>query len=73
MPRNGDEKGPAPTCDRLWTTKEVAAFLGVPVTTLHRWRYEGKGPVAHRVGRHLRFRRVDTEKWLAEQRDVSVS
>jgi excisionase family DNA binding protein len=66
MPRNVNEKVPAPTCDRLWTTKEVAAFLGVPVTTLHRWRYEGTGPDAFRVGRHLRYDPNEVRAWLAE-------
>jgi hypothetical protein len=34
---------PLPECERLWTANEVSAFLGVPVTTLHQWRYLGQG------------------------------
>jgi excisionase family DNA binding protein len=55
-----------PTCDRLWTTQEVAAFLGVPVPTLHRWRYLGEGPEAFKVGRHLRWDPEAVRRWLVE-------
>ena len=33
---------------RLATPIEVAAYLQIPVKTLYAWRYEGKGPRAHR-------------------------
>lgn len=49
----------------LATPAEVADFLQVPVKTLYQWRYEGKGPRACRVGRHLRYRWQDVELWLA--------
>jgi hypothetical protein len=38
----------------------VAAYLGLPVSTLCAWRTRGKGPVAHRLGKHLRFAVGDT-------------
>ncbi len=53
----------------LATVSEVAAFLRVPVKTLYRWRYVGKGPCAYRVGRHLRFRWEEVELWLATRGD----
>jgi len=56
-----------PRCDRLWTTREVAAFLGVPVTTLHQWRTCRIGPDAFRVGRHLRYDPDVVRRWLVEQ------
>jgi excisionase family DNA binding protein len=56
-----------PTCDRLWTTPEVAAYLGVPVTTLHQWRSGRIGPDAFRVGRHLRYDPDVVKRWLVEQ------
>jgi hypothetical protein len=31
----------AVTVDRLWTVRDVSAFLGVPVGTLYQWRYLG--------------------------------
>jgi excisionase family DNA binding protein len=54
---------------RLMTTAEVAAYLIVPVSTIHRWRYVGTGPPAIRVGRHLRFDANDLADWIREQRE----
>jgi excisionase family DNA binding protein len=53
---------------RLATPAELADYLQVPLKTLYQWRYHGKGPRAHRVGRHLRHRWEDVEIWLASQR-----
>ena len=55
--------------DALATLAEVAAFLRVPPATLYRWRYMGGGPPAYRVGKHLRFRWRDVERWLSERHD----
>ncbi len=54
---------------RTWTAAEVAEFLGVPVRTLHQWRYLGTGPPAYRVGRHLRYLPDEVFRWLREQGD----
>jgi excisionase family DNA binding protein len=51
----------------LLTPQEVADYLRVPVQTLYRWRYLGTGPRAALVGRHLRYRRADLDKWLEAQ------
>lgn len=67
---NGETKLLAATPDeprRMATPAEVADYLQVPVKTLYRWRYAGEGPVAYRVGRHLRFRWSDVERWLASR------
>jgi excisionase family DNA binding protein len=66
MPRRREPLTPLPTCDRLWTTREVAAYLGVPVTTLHQWRSGRIGPDAFRVGRHLRYDPDVVKRWLVE-------
>ena len=42
-------------------------FLGVPVSTLHQWRYFAKGPGAFRVGRHLGYDPDAVRLWLVEQ------
>jgi predicted DNA-binding transcriptional regulator AlpA len=46
---------------------EVAQFLGVPEKTLDQWRYLKKGPRWSKVGRHVRYRWADVEKWLDQQ------
>ena len=58
---------PLPTCERLWSTAEVAEYLGVPVKTLHKWRYIREGPPSFKVGRHLRYDPDAVRRWLVEQ------
>lgn len=55
---------PRPDCPRLWTASDVSQFLGVPVSTLHQWRYLGRGPDAFRVGKHLRYDPDVVRRWL---------
>lgn len=56
-----------PTVERLWTIGEVSAFLGIPIATLHQWRYLGTGPDAYRVGKHLRYSPVAVQAWLESE------
>lgn len=51
----------------LATPAEVAAYLQKPARTLERWRYQGIGPRYAVVGRGIRYRWSDVEKWLDEQ------
>jgi excisionase family DNA binding protein len=51
----------------LLTTEDVASYLRVPRSTLYGWRYRGGGPSAIRVGRHLRYRSTEVERWLDAQ------
>lgn len=46
------------------TAPELAEFLRVPLGTVRKWRHEGTGPRARRIGNHLRYRRTDVEAWL---------
>jgi hypothetical protein len=56
-----------PQCERLWTVGDLSDFLGIPVTTLHQWRYLGTGPAAFRVGKHLRYDPDVVRRWLIER------
>lgn len=49
------------------TVEQFAAELGIPKQTVYKWRTEGKGPRAHKIGRHVRFSRQSVDSWLAEQ------
>ena len=53
--------------DAVLSTEQVSAYLQIPVNTLYGWRYHGKGPRAIQVGRHLRYRRSEVDRWLDEQ------
>ena len=55
------------TLDRLLTVQDLAAYLGVPVTTLYQWRYRREGPRGFRVGRHLRYQWTDVTEWIEHQ------
>jgi excisionase family DNA binding protein len=63
--RRADPKTP----DRLLSIPELADYLGVPIATIYRWRYMRDGPAGYRVGRHVRYRVIDVERWLETQRD----
>ncbi len=65
--RSSHRPADVPQCDRLWSVREVSDFLGIPVATLHQWRYLGTGPEAFRVGKHLRYDPHAVRTWLAEQ------
>jgi excisionase family DNA binding protein len=60
------------TPERLWSTAQLAEYLGVPVKTIHQWRYMQKGPRGFRVGRHIRFRPADVRVWEDEQLEASA-
>jgi excisionase family DNA binding protein len=57
----------------LLTVEELAAVLQVPVATLYQWRVTGRGPAGVRVGRHVRYRRSEVERWLDEQQEAGRS
>ncbi len=48
---------------------ELAAYLGVPVSTAYDWRTRGLGPRAYRFGKHLKFAVSDVRVWIEQQRD----
>lgn len=57
--------------DRLVSAKDLASYLGVPVTTVYSWRYRQEGPPALRIGRHLRYRWRDIQTWLDSRATVT--
>ena len=52
------------------TVAELANYLGVPVATIYDWRVDGKGPVAHRIGKHVKYAVSDVRAWLEAQREA---
>ena len=51
----------------IMTTQELAQYLGVSVSLLNSYRSEGIGPVYLKLGRLVRYRLADVEKWLSEK------
>ena len=65
--------------EEIFTTQEAAEFLGLGVGTLvEARRTEGprdgrmRGPRCIRMGRLVRYRRSDLQRWLAERGDARV-
>ena len=53
----------------LMDVHELAAYLGIPISTVYDWRVHGKGPAAYRFGKHLKFAISDVRDWIAQQRE----
>lgn len=55
--------------ERLMTTKQVSAYLGVGVSTLVVYRAMGDGPKYIKILRRLvRYRKSDVDAWLEAQK-----
>lgn len=63
-----DTSKPEPI-EPLLTLDDVVAYLGIPKNTLYRWRVDGEGPRAMKIGKHLRYRRSELEAWLEKNTD----
>jgi len=50
----------------LLTVKDVAKMLTVSVRTVWTWRDMGRLPAPVRIGRCVRWRRQDIEKWIEQ-------
>lgn len=53
----------------LLTIDELAAELKVPPGTIYQWNYRGTGPRPLKVGRHVRYRRGEVDRWLDDCAD----
>lgn len=51
----------------FFSPESLGDFLGVPTRTVYSWNYTGTGPPYRRLGKHIRYRRSDVEKWLESQ------
>lgn len=60
---------PALGLEPLLDVNELAAYLGVPVSTVYDWCTNGKGPRAFRFGKRLKFAISDVRTCIGKQRD----
>jgi len=55
--------------EKLLSTDELAEYLGIPKGTLYNWNSRGDNTIPrYPVGRHVKYRVSDVEKWLAERK-----
>lgn len=52
------------TTERLWDVKDLAAHLGIPVQTIYQWRKRGYGPPGRKMGKHVRYRPAEVDRWI---------
>ena len=52
----------------LLTRREAAELLGVLPATLAVWSHYKRGPVYHKVGRSVRYKRSDVESFIEQGR-----
>ena len=52
----------------LVTEGEAASLLRVSLTSVRRWRREGRGPVYRKLGRSVRYRPGDLADFIAASR-----
>lgn len=56
----------------LLNRAQAAEYLGLQVSTLRRWYYEGRGPQAVKSGTHRQSRiyypRGELDRWIADPR-----
>jgi excisionase family DNA binding protein len=57
------------TGDEWVEPEQLSAELRLPLRTLYQWRSRGVGPPGYKIGRHVRYRRSDVERWLVTRRD----
>ncbi len=53
--------------DPLLSVKDLAVYLDVPVATIYAWRYHRQGPPGLKIGRHVRYRQGDVDRWINER------
>ena len=53
-------------------TQQAARFLGLSAKTLARYRVTGEGPVFHRFGNRIRYRRTALDAWADARERVST-
>ncbi len=70
-PQTAAGRSPSGASPEDWLTSEwIANDLKVPLSTWYQWRSAGKGPLAIKVGKHVRVRRKDYEDWLSTLQDA---
>lgn len=52
--------------DELMGPQALADYLGIPVATVYAANSRGTGPRRIRVGKHVRYRKGDVDRWLTE-------
>ena len=53
--------------DGLWTVHQVAAYLGIPPSSVYQLNFQNKIPRCYLGSRTVRYRKADIDKFIAER------
>ena len=56
-----------PPTDEMLTVRDMASLLRITTRAVHAQRSRGKLPNPIRIGRLVRWRRAEVERWLLEK------
>ncbi len=54
--------------DKIFTPRQLAAYLETSVSALSQYRALGIGPIYLKIGRMVRYRQSDVEAWLNQKK-----
>ena len=54
--------------NKLYNTNDLHEALGIPLTTIRKWRHFGRGPAYHKIGSLAYYQGADVNAWLEAQR-----
>ncbi len=60
------------TNKRYLSPKDVEEIYNIPITTLEQWRSKKRGPIYHKLGKHIRYTPLDVDKWV-EARKIQTT
>jgi len=55
------------------TVGQAAQYLGLAISTLNKWRCHGGGPTYIKMGRAVRYKQEDLDRFVNEARTSSTS
>ena len=59
--------------DEMLTEHQVAKIVCQSVRTIQKWRVTGYGPAFFKIGRSVRYRRLEVWQWIEEKRRLHTS
>ena len=51
------------------SSEDLSNEFRIPLPSVRRWRYTGLGPPGVKLGRHVRYRREDVDRWIEQRKD----
>ena len=57
--------------EKLLTTKEVAEYLDIAISTLMEYRVNRTGPVYIKLGQLVRYRKAYVDEWLKTKENLA--